>query len=57
MGKYALLRKDRVPYPKPLSALHEENTPLENGMIVGIKAMQKVKENVIKLDNMLLEIE
>ena len=30
MGKYALLRKDRVPYPKPLSALHEENTPYDS---------------------------
>lgn len=49
MGKYALLRKDRVPYPKPLSALHEENTPLENGMIVGIKGYAKGERECYKI--------
>lgn len=37
MGKYAIIRKDRVPYPVPLSVLHTEETPLENGMVVGLK--------------------
>lgn len=49
MGNYAVIRKDRVPYPLPLNVLHTEETPLENGMIVGIKGYAENERECYKI--------